>query len=108
MQTLRAQLRRSILQHNLDVSKVLAYEPTSFQRRMAIVQVIMLVILSSVYIFIALVISNCRRCSLNSIDPMVLSPLPEILYYYQTWCFLGFRGANYNDWIRIQVNYHTA
>ena len=43
----------------------------------------------------------CSRCSLNSVDPMVLSPLPEILYYYQTWCFLGLPGANYNDWISI-------
>ena len=54
-----------------------------------------------VYVFVALVTSNYSRCSLNSIDPMVLLPLPELLYYYQTWCFLWLRGANYNDWIRI-------
>ena len=48
-----------------------------------------------------LVKRNCSCCSLNSIYPMVLSPLPEILYYYKTRCFLGLRDANYNDWIRI-------
>ena len=65
-----------------------------------IVQAVMLVILSSVHLC-CLVTSNCSRCYLNSIAPIVLSPLHEILYYYQTWCFLGLRGANYNDWIRI-------
>ena len=34
MKTLRAQLRRSIPQHNLDVSKVLAYEPTYIRPEM--------------------------------------------------------------------------
>ena len=38
---------------------------------------------------------------MNSIDLMVLSHLPEILYYYQSWYFLGHRSANYNEWISI-------
>ena len=34
---------------------------------------------------------------------MVLSPLPDIFYYCQTWCFLGLRCANYNEWISIHA-----
>ena len=57
---------------------------------------------------VALVTNNYIGCSFKSIDSMFVSPVPEILYYNPTWCFVDFVVFSLTNGRGFTVNYHTA